>query len=290
MRKLIVAAVLVLTCLLITAAWNVNFLVERNQDFLLGQLGRALGHPISAEKIVISYRPLALHMTNLVIADDPADAANPLVRAKYMRISLRVLPLLLGRFRPDKISLDSPAITIVRDADGRYNYQTQRENKKSDPNQTNRRRRTPSEGQLLPIVAAQITDGTLHYRDLKNDGELAVSQIELRVSDFDEDEPLEVRLSAAVNSAKPNLNFNVSVGPIAGIRDFRDYPIIGDLNAEQLDLGKVNRALPQFKRATPKFLRFEGIYDIKDLKFTGTLKNPSLKGAVHGTDASFRFD
>jgi len=290
MRKLIAAAVLVLTCLLITAAWNVNFLVERNQDFLLGQLGRALGHPVSAETIVISYRPLALHMTNLVIAGDPADGATPLALAKDMQISLRILPLFIGRFQPDKITLESPAITIVRDSYGRYNYETKSENKKSEPNRRKRSNRASAKRKLFPIAAVQITDGSLRIRDLKNQDELAVSQIELTVSDFDADEPLEVQLSAAVMTAKPNLTFNARVGPIAGIRDYRDYPIIGDLNAKQLDLGKVNRAIPQFRRATPKFLRFEGIYDIKDLKFTGTLKNPSLKGAVHGTDASFRFD
>lgn len=290
MRKPIVATVLVLSCLLIIGALNVNFLIERNKDFVLGQLGRTLGHPVSAEKIVISFVPLALHMTNLVVGSAPEDAADPLVRAKDMQISLRVLPLLVGHLQPDRIALDSPAVSIVRDLDGRYNYQSQVRNKKSDSNRTNRKSRVPAEPQLFPIAAAQITDGTLHYRDLKSDGEIAVSQIQLRISDFDEDEPLEVELSAAVNTAKPNLKFNLSVGPIAGIRDYRDYPIIGELNAEQLDLGKVNRAVPQLRRSIPKHLRFDGIYDIKDLKFKGTLKNPSLKGAVSGTDASFRFD
>src|SRR5512139_2789150 len=249
MRKPIVSAVLVLICLLIIGALNVNLLIERNKDFVLGQLGRTLGHPVSAEKLLVSYLPLKFHMTNLVIAGDPADATTPLVRAKDMQINLRVLPLLVGQFQPDKITLDSPAITIVRDLDGRFNYETPPGNKKGEPNRTNRSSHAPGEPQLFPIAAAQITDGTLHYRDLKSDSELAVSQIELRVIDFDEDEPLEVQLSAAVNIAKPNLKFNVSVGPIAGIRDYRDYPVVGELNAEQLDLGKVNRAVPQLRRS-----------------------------------------
>jgi len=188
------------------------------------------------------------------------------------------------------MTLDSPLITIVRDLDGRYNYELQAGERKSAPNRTDRNNQMPRDRQLFPLAAVQITNGELHYRDLKNDAELAVSQIELRVSDFDEDEPLEMQLSAAVMNANPNLRFNIRVGPIAGIADYRNYPIEGDLNAERLDLGKVNRALPQFRRATPKHLRFDGIYDIKDLKFKGTLNNPSLKGGVSGTDASFRFE
>jgi hypothetical protein len=48
--------------------------------------------------------------------------------------------------------------------------------------------------------------------------------------------------------------------------------------------------VPQFRKALPRALRFDGIYTIKDLKFKGTLNNLSLKGAVTGTDASFRFE
>jgi len=290
MRKRIIAAALVLAFLLLAAVLNVNFIVEQKQEFLLGRLARAIGHGVTAAKIEIGYLPFAIRLTNPAIAGDPADAANPLVRAKDMRVNLRLLPLLLGRLQPDNITLDSPLITIVRNLDGRYNYEPQAGERKSAPNRTNRDNQIPRDRQLIALAALQITNGELRYRDLKNDGELAVSQIELTVSDFDEDEPVEMQLSAAVMTGKPNLRFNIRIGPIAGIRDYRNYPIEGDLNAERLDLGKVNRALPQFRRATPKHLRFDGIYDIKDLKFKGTLNNPSLKGAVSGTDASFRFD
>ena len=80
------------------------------------------------------------------------------------------------------------------------------------------------------------------------------------------------------------------IGPIAGARDYRDVPLDGDINADALDLGKVNTALPQFRKALPRALRFDGIYTIQGLKFKGTLNNLSLKGAVTGTDASFRFE
>jgi uncharacterized protein involved in outer membrane biogenesis len=290
MRKHFIAAGLILACLLIIAAWNVNSIVEGNKEYLLGRLARTFGHAITADKVEIGYQPFAVRLANLAIAGDPADTANPLVLAKDMQVKLRFLPLFLGRFQPAQITLDSPVITIVRDPDGRYNYEPQGRERKPPANRNNRSDEPPRDRQLFAIAAVQITNGTLRYRDLKNDSELALTQIDLRQSEFDEDEPVELQLSAAVMTAQPNLKFNIRVGPIAGIRDYRNYPIEGNLNAEQLDLGKVNRALPQFKRATPKLLRFDGIYDIKDFKFKGTLNNPSIKGAVSGTDASFRFD
>jgi uncharacterized protein involved in outer membrane biogenesis len=290
MRKYFIAVGLVVICLFIIAAWNVNSIVAGNKEYLLGRLGRSFGHAVTADKIEIGYQPFGVRLANLAIAGDPADAANPLVVAKNMHVKLRFLPLLIGRLQPAQIALDSPVITIVRDVDGRYNYEPPGRERKPAANRTDRSDRPPRDRQIFAIAGVQITDGALRYRDLKNDSELALTQIDLRQSSFDEDEPVELQLTAAVMTAKPNLKFNIRVGPIAGIRDYRNYPIEGNLDAEQLDLGKVNRALPQFRRATPRHLRFEGIYDIKGLKFKGTLSNPSLKGAVSGTDASFRFD
>jgi hypothetical protein len=91
-------------------------------------------------------------------------------------------------------------------------------------------------------------------------------------------------------ATKQNLKFKSRVGPIAGNRDYRDVFLDGDIRADALDLGKVNSALPQLKKALPKALRFDGVYTIDDLKFKGTLNHLSLKGAVTGTDASVRFE
>ena len=220
----------------------------------------------------------------------PTDVTSPLVLAKESQIKLRVLPLLLGQFQPGQISLDSPVVTIVRDADGRYNYEPQGRNQQRAQDGTSRGEKVANVHPLFAIPALQVTNGTLRYRDLKNGGDLIVAQIQLTVSDVATDEAIEIDLAAAVMTAKPNLKFTSRIGPIAGIRDYRDYPIDGALDAQQLDLGKVNRALPQLRKATPRHLRFDGIYDIKNLKFKGTLNNLSLKGAVSGTDASFRFE
>lgn len=290
MRKPIIAGVIVITGLVVLAALNVNFLVERNKDYLLDRLARTLGHAVTADKIEIGYQPFAVRLTNLNIAGAAADATSTLVLAKDSQIKLRVLPLLLGQLQPDKITLESPVVTIVREADGRYNYEPQASNNQHAQERASRSEKVADGRHLFAIPALQVANGTLRYRDVKNDGEITVAQIQLTVSDLATDEAIEIDLAAALMSAKPNLKFKSRIGPIAGIRDYRDYPIDGALDAAQLDLGKVNRALPQLRKAMPRHLRFDGIYDIKNLKFKGTLNNLSLKGAVTGTDASFRFE
>lgn len=287
MRKPIIAGAAVLIGLVILAALNVDSLVERNKAFLLGRLARTLGHAATADGIQLSFTPLAMSLTNFTLG---ADAATPLVQAKKIEMELSLLPLFLGQFQPARISAEAPTITILRGADGRYNYEP-RHSERNQPTPSSRpRQKESTDNPLLAIPALQVSNGTLRYRDDKNNGAISVTQIELDVSHVAIDEPVEIRFAAAVMTAQPNVKFTSRIGPIAGIADYRDYPIAGELAAEQLDLGKVNQALPQFRRSLPKHLRFDGVYDIKDLKFKGTLNRPALTGAVKGTDASFRFE
>ena len=294
MRKRIIGAVvLAMSGVLVLTVLNVNFLVRRNKDYLIGQVEQALGRKITVDKIEVTLTPVGARLVNFAMADDPAFSAAAFLRAKDLQVDLRLLPLLIGQFRLKRLVLESPVITIVRDARGQYNFASNARNEKSDresadisKNASDRKQ----DRQLFLVASLNVSDGTLRYRDLKNGSELTATLINLKVNDFEWDEPFDIQLEAAVMAAKHNLKFKSRVGPIAGNRDYRDVPLDGDIRADALDLGKVNNAMPQLRKALPKALRFDGVYTIKDLKFKGTLNNLSLKGAVTGTDASFRFE
>jgi AsmA protein len=294
MRKRILGGVvLALSGALVLTALNINFLVRRNKGYLIGQAEQALGRKITVDEIDVTLWPVGARLVNFALADGPAFSAGEFLRAKDLRLDLRILPLLVGRFQLKRMVIESPLITIVRDAGGRYNFASHADNKKNDRARADSGKEASSEkqdGTLFLVASLNVSDGTLRYRDLKNGGELTATQINLKVNDFEWDEPFDIQLEAAVMAADHNLKFKSRVGPIAGNRDYRDVPLDGDIRADALDLGKVNAALPQFRKALPEALRFDGVYTIKDLKFKGTLNNLSLKGAVSGTDASFRFE
>jgi AsmA protein len=294
MRKRILGAiVLALSGALVLTVLNINFLVRRNKDYLIAQAEQALERKITVDEIDVTLWPVGARLVNFALADDPAFSADAFLRAKDLRVDLRLLPLLVGQFRLKGMVLESPLITIVRDARGRYNFTSQASDEKSDSDRADSSKNASASKQdskLFLVASLNVSDGTLRYRDLKNGGELTATQINLKVKDFEWDEPFDMQLEAAVMAAEHNLKLKSRVGPIAGNHDYRDIPLDGDIRADALDLGKVNTALPQFRKALPEALRFDGVYTIKDLKFKGTLNNLSLKGAVSGTDASFRFE
>jgi len=294
MRKRIVGTVVLVFCgVLVLVILNLNFLVRHNKDYLIGRLEQALGRKISAEKIEVTFIPVGVRMVNFAMAADPAFSADPFLHAKDLQVDFRLLPLLIGRFRLKRLVLASPLIVIVRDTKGQYNFASSAADNKGDRDGPESGKGSSAQKQnsyLFLIALLNVSDGTLRYRDLKDGGELTATQINLKVTDFEWDEPFEIELEAAVMATKQNLKFKSRVGPIAGNRDYRDVFLDGDIRADALDLGKVNSALPQLKKALPKALRFDGVYTIDDLKFKGTLNHLSLKGAVTGTDASVRFE
>ena len=294
MRKRIIAAVvLALIGVLVLAVLNVNFLVRRNKDYLIGRLEQALGRKITVDTIEVTLSPVGARLVNFAMPDDPAFSADAFLLAKDLRVDLRLLPLLIGQFRFKRLVLESPLITIVRDARGKYNFASSARNEKNEREKADDSKTASAkkpDSLLFLIVSMNVSDGTLRYRDLKSSGELTATQINLKVNDFEWDEPFDVELEAAVMAAKHNLKFKSRIGPIGGNADYRNVPLDGDIHVDALDLGKVNAVLPQFRKALPRALRFDGVYTIDDLKFKGTLNNLSLKGAVTGTDASFRFE
>jgi uncharacterized protein involved in outer membrane biogenesis len=292
-KRIFIAVAAALAGVLGLALLSVGFLAQRNKDYLIYRAEQAFGRKISMARIEVTLWPLGARLKNFAIADDPAFSAEDFLRAKDFQLELRLLPLFIGQFRPKRISLESPSITLVRDTAGRYNFSGADRNEEKALTRAGKIKNGAPEKQnnyLLLISSLNISDGTLNYRDLRAGSDLVVSQINLKISDFQQDQPFEVQLEAAIMAAKPNVQLKSQIGPMAERRDYRDVPLDGEINANDLDLGMINKTLPQFRKALPRVLRFDGIYTIKDLKFTGTLNHLSLKGAVTGTDASFRFE
>ncbi|HEX2929173.1 MAG TPA: AsmA family protein, partial [Candidatus Binatia bacterium] len=290
MRKRIIVAVAALL-VAVAGLTLLDALVRLNKDFFIGRAERALGRKIAVDNVEVTFWPVGARLANVVVADDPAFSTEDFLRAKTLWVEFRLFSLFLGQFRPKRMALDGPTITVVRDTQGRYNFPRRAE--KNGREAAGRSKKSPVEQQdrrFLVLPAFDISSGTLRFRDLTDGSELTATQIDLKTSAFESGEPFEIQLDAAIMAAQPNLHLTSWIGSIGENHDFRDVPLAGEINATDLNLGQVNKALPQFRKSLPKALRFDGIYTIKELKFKGTLNDLSLKGAVTGTDASFRFE
>ena len=195
MRKRIISGVVLALCgVVVLTVLNVNFLVRRNKDYLIGQVEQALGRKITVDKIEVTLIPVGARLVNFAMADDPTFSADAFLRAKDLKVDFQLLPLLIGRFRLKRMALDAPLVTIVRDGEGQYNFAINARNKKSDRDSADSSKNPSAEKQdvqLFLVASLNVTNGALRYRDLTNGRELTATQINLKVNDFEWDEPFD---------------------------------------------------------------------------------------------------
>src|SRR4051794_36902453 len=125
MRKWIIAGsvLAVFINLTVVALFNVNTYIDRNRDYLIQEAERALRRDITVGKINVSIWPgIGFRLQNFTLADDPKFSSRDFIRAKDLQVSLKVLPLLRKNFEVKKLILHEPAITVIRNKSGVYNF------------------------------------------------------------------------------------------------------------------------------------------------------------------------
>src|SRR6266404_8699013 len=124
MRKWIILGVilLVIAGAIALALTNLNSYLNRNKDWLAGQVENALGRKVSFSEIGVQlFGGFGARIKDLKIADDPAFSKDDFVKAGDVEVSIHLIPALFGRYEVKRIVLLEPEVTIIRNKDG-FNY------------------------------------------------------------------------------------------------------------------------------------------------------------------------
>ena len=291
MRKWIIAGVVAVTLAAVSVAMliNLNALVQRNRDFLIGQAEQALGRKISVGEIETTlFSGVGMRLTNFTMTDDPRYSSGDFVRAKDLQVKLQFWPLLRKEFQVKTIVLHEPVIQIVRAANGEFNFSTIG---KSEKEKQSRGEQEPAqvkpkdgkEGAALQFSLVNIDGGDIRYIDRKDGSDLRARQIDLAVEDFDFDRPFSVKLAGAVFADKQNVKLTGKIGPLGSNASFSQVPVSGELDLDPLDMTQLKKALPKLKNVLPKDLELAGVFSVKALKFNGTLMDLALNGEIEGS-------
>jgi hypothetical protein len=118
-RVVVVAGLLALLAL---------FLIRPGADRLRWRItesiSQALGRKVSIGYVHLRFLPRpGFEFENLVIHDDPAFGAEPLLRAPDVTAWVRILPLLRGRIEIASLNLDEASLNLTRDPQGKWNLE-----------------------------------------------------------------------------------------------------------------------------------------------------------------------
>lgn len=298
MRKLTVIslALLVLVVgLAILLLANLNRLVKRNKGQILAKSEQALGRKVSVGEINVSvWGGIGVRLENLALADDRSFSSGDFVRAQELQVQLKLLPLLRKEFQIKRLILRRPAITVIRDKKGVFNFSSiGAQEKAQDAKEAKKEKAEPAPvgaaATALLVSRLEVSEGQIRLLDRKEATDLRISQVDLKVKDFSFNRPFHIELSAALLDEKQNLKIQTRIGPLDHKATLDQVPLEAKLELNQLLLERLKRAFPGIQALLPKDLHFSRSLQLKDVELKGTLKDLGLRGTLELTGSAIDF-
>ena len=116
-----IVALILLIALAIPLFLNADAFRTRIETALTTSLGRK----VTLGKLELSVLSGSLVDQNAAIADDPAFSTQPFLQASNVKIGIEMIPLIFSReIHITGFAIDSPKITLLRAANGTWNYST----------------------------------------------------------------------------------------------------------------------------------------------------------------------
>lgn len=118
-RRLAIAAFILLALFLIRPG------ASRLKSRIIFSISRALGRPVDIGAVHLEMLPWpGFDLDNLVVYDDPAFGAEPMLRAREVTAALRLTSLLRGRLEIARLELTEPSLNLVHLETGRWNVES----------------------------------------------------------------------------------------------------------------------------------------------------------------------
>jgi hypothetical protein len=123
-RRLIYLALAILVVLLLVLL-PPYISLNRYQRRIATAISDSLGRPVHLDRVTLNLLPMpGFTLENLVVDEDPAFGSEPVIRANFVRATLRLSSLWTRRVEFSTISFDDPSVNLVHNADGKWNLET----------------------------------------------------------------------------------------------------------------------------------------------------------------------
>jgi hypothetical protein len=198
-------------------------------------LTTSLGRKVTLGKLDLSVLTGNLVAENAAIADDPAFSTQPFLQATKVKIGIEVIPLILSReIHITGFAIDSPKITLLRAANGTWNYSTIGSAQQNASANKDSSSLIPN----LTVGHVAITNGQLTVGVTPAPGAPATprrtyDQLNLEAKDFSFQKSFPFTVSAHL-PADGTVSLSGNAGPINS-RDASLTPFSGHLEAKHID-------------------------------------------------------
>jgi hypothetical protein len=254
-RRVVLAAGLIVLALFLLRPG-----ASRIKSRLVASISAAVGRPVEVGEVHVRLLPRpGFDIDNLVVHDEPAFGAEPMLRASEVTADLRLISLLRGRLEIARLELTEPSLNLVHSADtGRWNLETLVERSAHIPlAPTGKVKSEPRPG--FPYIEA--TRGRINFKSGAEKKPYALTDADFSL--WQESESTwGVRLRAQPFRTDLNLN-DTGILQMAGTwqrsATLRETPVQVQIEWKQAQLGQVSKFFTGWDRGWRGNMRIDAV-------------------------------
>ncbi len=239
--------------LFIVLALIAPFVIDLNKykGTILSRIRPAVHRDVDFESINLTVLTgIGAEIKGLKVPENPAFASGDFVSLNSVKVRLRLLPLLKGEVRIAKLVFKSPAIHIIKNPQGVFNFSDMAgpEEKKEKPS------KVPAILASFGINELAVTDGTLIYEDRKdpNQGKglppanknITISKLDIDIEDISLTDAIKIAAEGSfLNEENRNFLVTGQVGPIGLDLQIEKMPLDVTIKMDSIPLKKLTEGL-----------------------------------------------
>ena len=239
MRRVGIAiAVIILVIIMAAAVYAATFDVNRYRGAIQADLAKSLGREVSLGEMRLSLFPPRFVAHDVAILDDPNfQAHRPFVQTQELDVSIKLLPLLHKSVEIDSLFLQRPAVELIKNARGTWNFASL-----GGPSKEPSEQLSSSNRKTLSLSQLVIQDGQVAITDEQARQPRSVyDHIDVTLRDFAADKPFSIE--AAAHLPGPNnqqLSLQGKGGPVRSDQPGAT-PFHGTLDLHQVQIAGARR-------------------------------------------------
>ncbi len=310
MRKVLIGFGVLLVLIAGAAALalvNLNSYLNRNKDWLAGQVEAALGRKVSFSEIGVQiFGGFGARIKDLRISDDPAYSTDDFVKAGTVEVNVELIPTLRGHPEVSRIVLEQPVVNVIRTKAG-FNYDSIGKVKEAPPASGGTTKSTAPPSAAPPaekptatggaqksaeflVSLIDIDKGQFRFVDRSTTppDDIRIGDLDFSASDVSLDRPIHLKLATALfGASKQNLSVEGTLGPVGSPPNVQQAKldlkmVLGPVVVDEMKkVAALAKALPpELSSGDPVTL---------SAKVSGTLEQTSLVASFDGSDAGIRY-
>ena len=177
----------------------------------------ALGRKVQLGNLSLSLLHGALTAQDLSVADDPKFSPSPFLTAKSVGVGVEIMPLIFSKqLNVTDITIDEPQVTLLRNANGVWNYSTIGASASATTEAKPTTATTPAASSSTPDISVkklELKDGKIVVGSTASQQRTTYDHVNVTASDFSLNSKFPIAVSADLPGGG-SMKLDGNVGPI----------------------------------------------------------------------------